>query len=358
MMRDIKINKDKIGKNKPCYIVAELSGNHGGNFNEILKLIKLAKDAGANAIKLQAYTPDTITLNSKKKDFQIYKKHTWSKYKDFYSLYKSAHTPLKWIRKIFLYCRKKKITVFASVFDFSSVDLLEKLNCPAYKIASPEITDVPLLKYVAKKNKPIIISTGLAKLQDLNLAIRTIRKQQNNKIIILKCTSAYPAKLNEINLKTMMALRKKFKCHVGYSDHTLGISVAIAASALGANIIEKHIKSSKSIKTVDSFFSITIEEFRQMIKSIRDNEKAYGKISFNISKGSTKNLIGKRSLYVSEKIKKGNKFTKNNIRSVRPFYGLHPKYYDKVIGMKSKKNLQIGDRLTFKSIQTVSKNKK
>ncbi len=339
----------KIGKKSQSYIVGEVSANHQGKISKLFKLIDLAKEAGVNAVKVQAYTADTITLNSRKKDFKIKKNNTWAKHKNLYSLYKKAQTPLEWMPKIFSYCKKKKITVFASVFDESSLKILKKLNCPAYKIASAEITDIPLLKKVSKTGKPIIISTGLSDYKDLKLAYETISKI-TKKIIILKCTSSYPSDLSELNLNTINHMKKNFKCPVGFSDHTLGINIPILASAMGADVVEKHFTLKKNGKGLDDFFSIDTIELKKMVKIIRQNEIAKGKVSYCISKNSKKNFSGRRSLYIAIKIKKVEKFDRYNIKSIRPSYGLHPKYLEKILGKRAKYNLDAGQRMKLKYI--------
>jgi pseudaminic acid synthase len=339
----------KIGKNSPSYVVGEISANHQGKILNLFKLIDIAKNAGVNAVKVQAYTAETITLNSNKKDFRIKKNNTWAKHKNLYSLYKKAQTPLEWMPEIFRYCKKKKITVFASVFDESSLKILEKLNCPAYKIASAEITDIPLLKKVAKTRKPIIISTGLSNYKDLKLAYKTISRI-TKKIIILKCSSSYPSDLSELNLNTISHMKKKFKCAVGFSDHSLGINASILAAAIGADLVEKHFTLKKNGKGLDDFFSINPIELKDMVRIIKENEIAKGKVSYSISKNSKKNLSGRRSLYIASNIKKGNKFDSNNVKSIRPSYGLHPKYLDKILGKKAKYNLVAGQRMKLKYI--------
>jgi len=342
-IRSIKINERSINTNTSPYVVAEISGNHSGKISNLKRLIFKAKRSGCDAVKIQAYQANTITIDSKKKDFLIDKKNTWKKYKNLFSLYKKAETPFKWYAEIFKYCKKIKITVFASVYYISSVKVLEKINCPAYKIASPEITDIPLISCVAKTKKPIILSNGLSNYADLSLAIKTIRKEKNNNIIVLKCTSAYPAPLDEINLKTMIEIKKKFNCLSGFSDHTLGINTAVHAASMGASMIEKHICLKKNIKTIDSFFSSTPHEFKKMISIIRDNLTTTGKIDFTVSKSSKKNMNGRRSLYIVNKIKKDEKLTAKNIRSIRPQYGLHPKYLKKILNKKVKKDIEAGE---------------
>lgn len=344
----IKISNKIIDHNR-CFIVAEISANHNKNFNILKRFLLELKNAGVDAVKLQAYQANTITIDCKSKDFLIGKKNSWSKYNNLYKLYKKAETPIEWFPKVFKFCKKINLIVFASVFDESNLKVLEKLNCPAYKIASPEITDIPLIKKVSKTKKPIILSNGLSKLKDLKLAVNTI-KQKNNKLIILKCTSSYPANLNELNLNTMIDIKKTFKCLSGYSDHTLGIHAGIHAASLGASMLEKHVKPS-GVKSVDSFFSITINQLKIMINTIRQNEKSNGIVSYEIAKSSKKNMNGRRSLYVVKDIEKGEKFTKNNVKSIRPCYGIHPKFLDFFLNKKSLKDIKYGSRLKWEYIK-------
>lgn len=345
----IKFKDKKIYKGR-CFIVSEISANHSGDFSKFKSIIRKLSKAGVDAIKIQAYEASTITIKSLKKDFKISSNNAWAKYKTLYDLYKKAETPFSWYKKIFDYCKKKKIIIFASVFDKSSLELLKKLNCPAYKIASPEITDIPLISEVAKTKKPIIISNGLANIKDLNLAVNTVKKEKNKNLIILQCTSSYPTPLNEVNLSTMKALENKFKCLTGFSDHTLGTATSVHAASLGACMIEKHVGLKKN-NSVDNFFSLNDEEFKKMIKIIRQNEASSGKIDYGISQSSKKNLNGRRSLYVVKDIKKGEKFNEKNIRSIRPSFGLHPKFLKKFLNKNSNKNLTKGTRLSWKFIK-------
>ena len=347
--KTIKFKYKKINKGR-CFIVSEISANHSGDFSKLKLLIDKLSKAGVDAIKIQAYEAKTITIESSKRDFEISRNNTWAKYKTLYDLYKKAETPFSWYKKIFHYCKKKNVIIFASVFDKSSLDLLEKLNCPAYKIASPEITDVPLISAVAKTKKPIIISNGLANIKDLNLAVKTVKKEKNKNLILLQCTSSYPTPLNEVNLITMRALEKKYKCLTGFSDHTLGSSTSIHAASLGACMIEKHV-GLKENDSVDSFFSINDEELKKMIKTIRKNEISSGQVKFGVSKSSKMNLNGRRSLYVVKNIKKGEKFTEENIRSIRPTYGLHPKFLKNFLNKNSNNELKKGTRLSWKFIK-------
>ncbi len=346
-MFNFEINQDKIGLGKPCYIVAELSANHAGSLSKLKKLILDSKRAGANAVKIQAYEANGITINSNNKEFLIDKKNPWKKYKNLFNLYKKAQTPKKWYKEIFSFAKKNRITIFASVFDHATVDYLKKLKCPAYKIASAEITDIPLMEKVAKTKKPIIISNGLANLNDLKLAIKTIRKY-NKKLIVLKCTASYPAPIETLNLKMIKYLRRRFRVLTGFSDHTLGTSLSVFAASKGAVMIEKHIKMNNEKKSVDSFFSISTNELSEMIDQIRNNEKSYGKIDYKIAKSAKLNLKSRKSLFVIKNINKGEVFSEQNIRSIRPSGGLHPKYYKKILGKKSKIKLKFGTALKLK----------
>ncbi len=344
----IKINRQTVNDNR-CFIVAEVSANHNKNFLVLKKFLNDLKKTGVDAVKLQAYQADTITINHNSKDFHIDKKNTWAKYRNLYSLYKKAETPIHWFPKIFKYCKKIKLTVFASIFDESNLKLLEKLGCPVYKVASPEITDIPLIKKIAKTKKPIILSNGLSSFNDLKLAVETV-KRFNKKLIVLKCTSSYPSMDKDLNLKTMAEIKKKFGCLSGFSDHTLGIDTAVHSASLGASMLEKHVKPNGA-KTVDSFFSINIKMLKRMIERIRSNERANGTISFKIANSSKKNMNGRRSIYVIKNIKKGENFTFENIKSIRPSYGLHPKYLEKFLGKKALFSIKKGMRLKWNMLK-------
>jgi len=333
------------------FIVAEISANHNKKIQNVINIINQSKKIGIDAIKLQLYKPDEITLNINRSDFKIKDNNTWSKNKSFFKLYKKGSTPYEWFSKLKKICEKNKIILFASVFDLKTVDYLEKNKCPMYKVASPEITDIPLIEKIAKTNKPVLISTGLAEKKDIELAVKTLKKNKCKRILIMKCTSSYPAPINEVNLKTMQDYQKKFKVKIGFSDHTLGNVASMAATALGARVIEKHIILNKKLKSLDSFFSMDLKNFKKFVKNIRETSQALGKIDYKISKSSKKNLTGRKSLYVSKYVKKGDLFSENNIKSIRPSFGLHPKYYKKFLGKKSKKNLKKGDRLSFNLIK-------
>ena len=297
------------------------------------------------------YKPDEITLNVKSSDFNIKKNNTWGNRKSYYDLYKKGSTPYNWYSKLKNICDKNKIIFFSSVFDLKTVDFLEKNKCPIYKIASPEITDLPLISKVAKTRKPIFISTGLASQKDIELALKILKKNKCNKIVVMKCTSAYPAPINEINLKTMQNYEKKFKVKTGFSDHTLGETASIVATTLGARVIEKHIMLNKKTKSLDSFFSLSVNEFKNFVNKIKDTKKCIGKVNYEITSSALKNIDGRKSLYVSKDIKKGQYFSEENIKSVRPSYGLHPKYFFKILKKRCKKNMRRGERLTLSTIK-------
>lgn len=337
-------------KSKRTFVVAEMSANHSSNIKNAFKIVDQAKIIGVDAIKIQLYKANRITINSNKKDFEI-KSKSWKKFKNLYNLYKKAETPYEWYETLKRYCKKRNIILFSSVFDLDTVDFLEKKNCPIYKIASPEITDVPLLEKVSRTGKPVIISTGLASEKDLDLAVKTLKRNKCKKIIILKCTSAYPAPLNELNLAAIKTIKNKYKTIVGFSDHSLGVVAPTIAVSLGAKVIEKHINLEKNKKSVDGFFSLKISEFQEMIKNIRDTEKIIGNKEIRISKNSYKNLAGRKSIYVIRNIDKNEIFTKQNIGSIRPSFGLHPKFLKFLLGKKSKKNLKFGQKMKLSFVK-------
>ncbi|MDF1876082.1 pseudaminic acid synthase [Sulfurimonas sp. SAG-AH-194-I05] len=320
-------------------IIAELSANHNGSLQNALDAIKAAKEIGANVIKLQTYTADTMTLNCDKKDFIVDGGTLWDG-KNLYELYEDAYTPWEWHKELFEYARKIGIDIFSTPFDKSAVDFLETFNPSAYKIASFEITDYKLVKYTASKMKPIIISTGIATIDEIQDVIDICRSVGNNDIVLLKCTSSYPAPLEDANLMTIANLAETFGVISGFSDHTIGSTAPIVAVTLGAKVIEKHFILDKSIGGADADFSMDKNDFSEMIKVIRDAEKLIGIVDYSMEKKSTRRFS--RSLYVSKDIKKGDRFTENNIKSVRPGYGLHPKYFNKILGKKSTMDIDFG----------------
>ena len=332
------------------YIIAEMSANHGGKIEIAKETIKAAYEIGANAIKLQTYTADTITLDCNKEDFIIKGGTLWDD-KKLYDLYKEAYLPWEWHKELFDYARKIGIDIFSSPFDKTAVDFLETFNPSAYKIASFEITDYELIEYTASKGKPMIISTGIATIEEIQDAVDICKSVKNNDIVLLKCTSAYPAPLEDANLKMIQNLTQTFGVISGFSDHTIGITSPTVAVALGAKVIEKHFILDKSIGGADADFSMDKNEFEQMVKAIRNTEKLLGNIDYTMTTKKNNSRQFARSLYVSSDIKKGEIFTNNNIKSVRPRHGLHPKYLKEIIGKKSNFDYQFGDRLSIRSFR-------
>ncbi len=346
----MKIGNKTIGGDNPCFIIAELSANHNGDLEVAIETIRAAKRTGADAIKLQTYTPDTLTIDCDKDYFKIDGGTLWDG-KSLHELYGEAYTPWEWHKKLFEVAEEEGLICFSSPFDFTAVDFLESLNVPAYKIASFEIQDIPLIEYAASKGKPIIMSTGIAEEEDINLAVETCKKVGNTDIILLKCTSSYPAPLDLANLNTIPDLKNRFGVEVGFSDHTYGSLAPTIAVTLGARIIEKHFILDKSVGGPDADFSLDVTEFTEMVSKVRDTEKLLGKVSYDISEKVKKNRKFARSLFVVEDVKKGDILTKENIRSIRPGYGLHPKYYNKILGKKFISNIERGEPLTLEMIE-------
>lgn len=330
-------------KNK-CFIIAELSANHGGNLEIAKETVRAAKRAGADAIKLQTYTADTITLDVKTDNFKISQGTAWDG-QYLHDLYKSASLPWEWHKSLFDLAKQEGLVCFSSPFDNSAVDFLEELNTPIYKVASFEITDIPLIKYIASKGKPIIISTGIATIEDIELAIQTCKEENNLDITILKCTSAYPAAPKDANLLTIPDIMKRFDVKSGLSDHTMGIEAPMIAVALGATVIEKHFILNKEVGGADAHFSLDETEFKQMVDSVRLTEKILGKVDYEMTKKKKKSREFSRSLFVSKDVKKGDVISEENIRSVRPGFGLHPKYYNIILGKFFLKNIEKGTPL-------------
>ena len=325
------------------FIIAELSANHGGKIEIAKESIKVAKEIGADAIKLQTYTADTITLDCHREDFIIKGGTLWDDRK-LYDLYVEASLPWAWHKELFAYAREIGIDIFSSPFDKTAVDFLEEFNPSAYKIASFEITDYELVRYVASKGRPIIISTGIATIDEIQDVVDICRDEGNHEIVLLKCTSAYPAPLEDANLKMIPNLSETFGVISGFSDHTIGSTAPIVAVTLGAKVIEKHFILDKSIGGADAEFSMDREGFANMIKEIRATEKLLGRVDYALDEKRKQSRRFSRSLYVAKDIKKGEVLTKENIRSVRPAYGMHPKYFDEVLGEVATKDYSFGDR--------------
>lgn len=346
----MKIENFDIGKDG-VFIIAELSANHNGSLDTALETVRAAKRSGANCIKLQTYTADTITLNSNKDDFLI--KNTGNEWegKTLHELFQGAYTPWEWHFEIIQLAKKEGLICFSSPFDFTAVDFLEKLNVPAYKIASFEITDIPLIEYIASKGKPIIISTGIATEEDIELALDACKRMGNNQIALLKCTSSYPAPIDEANLVMIKDLQVKYNVFSGLSDHTLGITAPIVATSLGAQIIEKHFILDQFVGGPDAFFSLNEKEFKEMVKAVRDTEKGMGIIDYSLNEKQKKSRHFSRSLFISKDVKSGETISKENIKSVRPGTGLHPKYYNEVLGRKFNNNFEFGEPLSIDKIE-------
>lgn len=337
----MKIADYSISKESPVFIIAELSANHNGSLEVALDTIKAAKRAGADAIKLQTYTADTITIDCDKEDFIIKAGSIWDG-KTFYELYQSAYTPWEWHQQLFDCAKEEGLICFSSPFDKTAVGFLEELNTPAYKIASFEITDIPLIEYAASKGKPMIISTGIATMEDMELALDACRRMGNHDIALLKCTSSYPAPVEEANMAMVKDFGERFDVIPGLSDHTIGSTVPVVATCFGAKIIEKHFILDRSIGGPDASFSMTEEEFTQMVKAVREAEKAIGKVDYTPTEKQIKGRAFSRSLYVVKDIKKGEVITEEHVRSIRPGYGGHPKELEMIIGKKVNKDLEQG----------------
>ena len=338
---EFKIGDKKIGENHPTFIIAELSANHMNDFDVAVKTIEAIAESGADAVKFQTFTPDTITLDCDNEYFKIKQGTVWDGLV-LHDLYEDAYMPWDWQPKLKKIAENLGLIVFSSPFDKTSVDFLEDMDVQAYKIASFEITDIPLIEYVASKGKPIIISTGIASFEDIELAVKTCLDAGNDEIALLKCTSSYPAPLEEINLNTIPDIKEKFNVVVGLSDHTLGGEVSTAAIALGSNIIEKHFILDRIMGGPDSEFSMEPDEFKQMVNSIRNVEKALGSVNYDLSEKSKLNREFSRSLFVVKDMKKDEIITEKNVRSIRPGFGLHPKYLKEILGKKINKDLKKG----------------
>ena len=332
-------------------IVAELSANHNGSKRLAIETVRAVAQTGADAIKLQTYTAETLTLASHKEDFRISQGTLWDG-RYLYDLYKEAYTPWEWHEELFRIAREEGLMCFSTPFDRTAVDFLETLGNPVYKIASFEITDIPLIAYAARKMKPMVISTGIATKEDIRLAVETCRSVGNEDITLLKCTSAYPASIEDANLLTISDMKQCFGVKVGLSDHTIGNEVALAATALGVEMIEKHFITDRSIGGPDAAFSMNREEFAAMVKSVRNVEKALGKVHYPTDPKQIKGRQFSRSLYVAEDMKSGEVITEQNVRSVRPGFGLHPKYLKDILGKKVNQDLEKGTRFAWEFVNS------
>ena len=339
------INNRNIGKDYPPYIVAELSANHNGDINRAKEIIKMSKESGADAIKIQTYTADTMTIKCQKEDFQI-NSGLWKGY-NLYDLYKWAETPFEWHKELFDYAKSIDITCFSTPFDESAVDLLEDLNSPAYKIASFEVIDIPLIRYVAQTKKPMIISTGMANFDEISEAVSAAKESGCNDLALLHCVSSYPAPEDVYNLRTITDLKKKFNTLVGLSDHTLGINVALASIPLGSCIIEKHVTLSRDDKGPDSEFSLEASELKALCNGSESIWKSLGKVNYELNEVEKSSIKFRRSIYAISDIKKGDLITASNIKRIRPGYGLSPKYFDELVDKTAKVDIARGTPISW-----------
>lgn len=346
----MKIGHKEIGGDNPVFIIAELSANHNGSLETALETIKAAKRTGADAIKLQTYTADTMTIDVKSPDFMLSQGTIWDG-KYLHDLYKEAYTPWEWHEQLFKAAEEEGLICFSSPFDATAVNLLEKLNAQAYKIASFEITDIPLIELVASKGKPVIISTGIAEIEDIDLALDACHRMGNKDVALLKCTSSYPAPIDEANMIMVKDLAERYGVISGLSDHTMGNTVPVVATCFGAKIIEKHFILNKEIGGPDASFSMDELEFTGMVKAVREAERAIGVVDYSLTDKQKKSRDFSRSLYVVRDIEEGEVITEDNVRSVRPGFGMHPKYYAQVLGRKVLQSLQKGNRLSFKDLE-------
>lgn len=338
-----KLKNFKFKDLKRCFIIAEVSANHGQKFETALKMIHEAKRCGADAVKFQTYTPDTITLKCNNSYFHI--GHSKWKGQTLHELYQKAYTPWEWFKDLKKEADKAGIVFFSAAFDKTAVDLLEDLYVPFHKVASFELNDLPLISCMARTRKPIIMSTGMATIDEIDEAVATAKKAGASEVVLLRCVSSYPAEPKDMNLRTIPDLKRRFQCAVGLSDHSMGANAAVAAVCMGACIIEKHFILSKRIKTPDSFFSIDPPEFKDLVNQVRTTQEMLGEVSYALSPEETNNRTFRRSLFAVKDIAKGDVLTEDNVRSIRPAHGLSPKYFQGILGKKAKTTIQYGTPL-------------
>lgn len=348
-MKTIKINNRIVGEGYPAYIIAEMSANHAGSIERAKEIIRAAKDAGADCVKIQTYTPDTLTIDCDNEYFAI-TDGTWEG-ENLYGLYGKAYTPLEWQAELYAEAKKIGIDFFSTPFDNQTADFLEEMGMEFYKIASFEMIDLDFLRHVAAKQKPMIVSTGMSTLEEMKEAVNAVYETGNHQLALLKCSSAYPAVSDEMNLKTIQHMKEIFDIPIGLSDHSMGSLGAVAAVALGACIIEKHFCLSREIENPDASFSMTKEEFAQMVKDVRAVERAMGKPTYGMAPSEKNNMVFRRSLFAVEDIKAGEKFNAENIRSIRPGYGIKPKYQQDFLTMVAGKDIKRGEPLNFEAVK-------
>lgn len=341
MEKKIQIENRVISEQSPAFIIAEMSANHLMDYDRAEAIMKAAKEAGADAVKIQTYTPDTITLDSDAPCFQITQGTIWDG-TTLHKLYETAYTPWEWQPMLQKKARELGLIFFSSPFDLTGIDFLEEMDIPVYKVASFEINDIPFIRKIARTGKPIIMSTGIAQLADIELALETCRQEGNEKVILLKCTSAYPAPYEDINLRTIPSMKEAFDCLVGLSDHTMGSAVAGAGVAVGARVVEKHLTLRRADGGADAAFSMEPEEFKEMVDNIRIIEKALGRVTYELTDKQKRSREHSRSLFVARDMKEGEVFTPENLRSVRPANGLHTKYYEEILGRRAACDVKMG----------------
>ena len=346
MNKQIKIGAHTISSQSPVFVIAEMSANHLMDFDRAVAIMQAAKDAGADAIKIQTYTADTITLDCDDECFQITQGTIWDG-TTLHKLYETAYTPWEWQPRLQETAAQMGLEFFSSPFDFSSVDFLEEMNVPAYKVASFEINDIPFIRKIARLGKPIIFATGIATLTDIDLALRTCREEGNEDVILLKCTSSYPAPYEDINLKTIPSMAETFDCITGLSDHSMGHAVADAAVAIGARVVEKHLTLSRADGGDDAAFSMEPDEFKTMVDNIRKIEKALGTVTYDLTDKQKREREHSRSLFVAQDMKAGEVFTPDNLRSVRPACGLHTMYYEEILGKRITRDAKMGTPMSW-----------
>jgi pseudaminic acid synthase len=349
MTESIQIGARRVGPGFPVYCIAEVSANHHQNFDEAVEIVRAAKDAGADAVKLQTYTPDTITIASDREEFRIGGGTIWDG-QNLYKLYGEAYTPWEWQPKLKKAANDLGMDCFSSAFDATAVDFLEKMGVPAHKVASFELVDMPLIQKMARTGKPLIMSTGMATIEEIEEAVAAARQAGATQIALLKCTSAYPARPEEMNLRTIPELQRRFEVPVGLSDHTMGIAAPVAAVALGACIIEKHLTLSRSTPGPDSGFSLEPAEFKAMVDAVRVAEKALGEVHFGVSEKEANSLVFRRSLFIVNAIKRGEPFTAENVRSIRPGHGLHTRHLTEVLGRKASRDIERGTPMSWELV--------
>lgn len=342
-MSMVKIKDRFIGDGQPAYIIAEMSANHAGSMERAKEIIRKAKECGADCVKIQTYTPDTLTIDCDNEYFQI-EAGTWNG-ENLYQLYGKAYTPWEWQKELKEEADKVGIDFFSTPFDESATDFLEEIGCEFYKIASFELVDIPLIAYVASKGKPMIMSTGMASVEEIEEAVQTVKKQGNDQLVLLKCSSAYPAVSEDMHLKTITDMKERFQIPIGLSDHSMGSMGAVVAVSLGANVIEKHFCMSREIENPDASFSMTPDEFKQMVTDIRTAEKAMGIPTYGVSKQEESSVVFRRSIFAVKDIAKGEKLTPENIRIIRPGYGMKPKYFKEILGSVAHEEIKRGTPL-------------